>query len=149
MCADRIPVHKGSLTVWSATAKQDMMAHCWQLIGLQHLRLMYRSEPVDCLCPARYAQLPRRWLTVEVLLLSLAKVLPPSLKFCVPERLPKSPVAPRLMVRLVFMRLQFACSRHTISAAFNMVKLVQASTYCTPCWRHACIQRVPLCAKAA
>ncbi len=51
--------------------------------------------------------------TVDVLLLSLAKVLPPSLKLAVPERLPKSPVAPLLMLRLVDMRLQLACNRHT------------------------------------
>ena len=51
--------------------------------------------------------------TVDVLLLSLAKVLPPSLKLAVPERLPKSPVAPLLMLRLVDMRLQLACTKHT------------------------------------
>jgi len=50
--------------------------------------------------------------TVEVLLLSLAKVLPPSLKLAVPEPLPKSPVAPLLMLRLVDMRLQLACNKH-------------------------------------
>lgn len=26
MCTDRIPVYKGSLKIWSVTAKQDMMA---------------------------------------------------------------------------------------------------------------------------
>ena len=51
--------------------------------------------------------------TVELLLLSSVQPLPATLKFWVPARLPSSPVAPLLMLRLVDMRLQLACNAHT------------------------------------
>ena len=63
--------------------------------------------------------------TVELLLLSSVQPLPATLKFWVPERLPNSPVAPRLMLRLVDMRLQLAYSANINLQDASMLCLLQ------------------------
>lgn len=63
--------------------------------------------------PLQHAHTPARVAaTVELLLVSSVQPLPASLKLAVPVRLPSSPVAPLLMLRLVDMRLQLAYSTH-------------------------------------
>ena len=118
--------HNSSMTQYSSyaqdrTTSNSFLQHsqtvCW-LPDSSCSHGQYRLYMYLCTCQCQERAQCMRSLqvqsthTVELLLLSSVQPLPATLKFWVPARLPNSPVAPRLILRLVDMRLQLACSAH-------------------------------------